>query len=69
LQIALSHFYIPLNIEGFADSLVKNEYYGISQRYFMNFGPWMSIHSLAIWAGISLVTGFLIYQIVQKRKF
>lgn len=69
LQIALSHFYIPLNVEGFADSLVKNDYYGISQRYFMNFGPWMSIHSLAIWAGISLVTGFLIYQIVQKRKF
>ncbi|WP_405329794.1 hypothetical protein [Fibrobacter sp.] len=69
LQIALSHFYIPLNIEGFAYSLVINDYYGISQRYFMNQGPWVSFHSLALWTGISLVTGFLIYQIVQKRKF
>ena len=69
LQIALSHFYILLNVEGFADSLVKNDYYGISQRYFMNLGPWMSFRSLAIWTGISIVTGFLVYQIVQKRKF
>jgi hypothetical protein len=69
LQIALSHFYIPLNIDGFAYSLVINDYYGISQRYFMNLGPWMSFRSLAIWTGISIVTGFLVYQIVQKRKF
>ena len=69
LQIVLSHFYIPLNVDGFARSLVINDYYGISQRYFMNFGPWMSFSSLAIWTGISIVTGFLVYQIVQKRKF
>ena len=68
IQIALSHFYIPINIDGFAEALTNYDYYTVAQRYFMNFGPWMSAQSCIIWGIIAILAGILVYLIVKKRK-
>lgn len=68
LQLVLSHFYIPINVEGTAEALATNDYYGVAQRYFMNFGPWMSPLFYIVWLSIAVISGFLVYSIVKKRK-
>lgn len=68
LQLVLSHFYIPINVEGTAEALATNDYYGVAQRYFMNFGPWMSPLFYTVWLSIAVISGFLVYLIVKKRK-
>ena len=68
LQLVLSHFYIPINVEGTAEALATNDYYGVAQRYFMNFGPWMSPLFYTVWLSIAVISGFLVYSIVKKRK-
>ncbi|MBR6449522.1 MAG: hypothetical protein IKS96_06210 [Fibrobacter sp.] len=68
LQIILSHFYIPINVEGTAEALATNDYYGVAQRYFMNFGPWMSPQFYLMWLSIAVISGILVYLLVRNRK-
>lgn len=68
LQLVLSHFYIPINVEGTTEALASNDYYGVALRYFMNFGPWMSPLFYTVWLSIAVISGFLVYLIVKKRK-
>ena len=68
LQLILSHFYIPINVDGFAEAISNYDYYTVAQRYFMNFGPWMSLKSYFTWIIISAVSAFLVFLIVKKRR-
>ena len=50
LQILLAHFYVPINVEGFAESLEKLDFNTPeAQRYFMNYGPWMTFGHFMEW--------------------
>ena len=68
LQLLLSHFYIRINIDGMAEAFANNEYHGFAQRYFMNYGPWMSIETYIAWGIISVIAAILVYLIVRRRK-
>ena len=67
-QIILSHFYIYINVDGTAEALATNDYYGVAQRYFMNFGPWMSSLSYITWLSIAVISGILVYSLARNRK-
>jgi hypothetical protein len=68
LQLVLSHFYIPINTDGFAEALESNNFNTVAQRYFMSFGPWMAFHTYIVWAAIYVFTAILVSRIIKKRK-
>lgn len=66
LQLAASHFYIPINVEGFAEAMEQRAFLDYpAQRFFMSFGPWMSIENVAI----TLVFGVIVYFALKKLLF
>lgn len=68
LQIALSHFYLPINAEGLAAALENNDFATVAQRYLMSFGPWMTFRSYIIWAIVSIFAAILVREIIKKSK-
>lgn len=55
LQLALSHFYIPINVECFSGSLEAGKFFTPeAQRHFMNYGPWMTGSSYRDWFAIAI---------------
>ena len=68
LQLLLSHFFVPINVDGIDDALVNNDYYGVAQLYYMNFGPWISLQSYIIWAIVAVIAAILVRFIIKKRK-
>lgn len=68
LQLALSHFYIPINTDGLAEAFESNNFNTVAQRYFMSFGPWMRFHTYIVWAAISAFTAILVSRILKKSK-
>ena len=67
-QILLSHFFVPINVAGIGDSFENNDYYGLAQLYYMNFGPWMSFEFYIVWALIVIIAAALVRFIIKKRK-
>ncbi len=56
-QLVLSHFYITINVDGFAESLEQGNFFSpVAQRFFMNYGPWMTGISYFYWIAINFVT-------------
>lgn len=71
LQLAASHFYIPINVDGLAEAMETNAFQSpAAQRYFMNFGPWMNYESRRTWLFIALLAICLAdeYFPFKKRK-
>lgn len=69
LQLTLSHFYIPLNVEGFAQALESGNFYTEpAQRYFMNFGPWMNGDNFLNWLAAALAAGLGINEVFKHAK-
>jgi len=69
LQIFLSHFYIPINVDGIAEAFANNDYSTVvAQRYFMNYGPWMSPKFYVIWSIITILAAVLVRFIIKRRK-
>lgn len=65
-QILLSHFYVPINVAGIDEALENNDYYGVAQLYYMNYGPWMSFKSYLCWATIALGSFFVLRKILKS---
>lgn len=66
LQLAASHFYVPINVEGFAEAMEQGAFLEYpAQRFFMSFGPWMSVKNVAI----TLVFGVITYLALKKLLF
>ena len=68
LQLLLSHFYVPINVAGIEESFERNDYYGVAQLYYMNFGPWMSLEFYIVWAVIAIIAARLVSFIIVRRK-
>ena len=68
LQLLLSHFYVPINVAGIEDAFENNDYYGVAQLYYMNFGPWMSFEFYIIWAFIVIIAALLVRFIIKRSK-
>ena len=68
LQLLLSHFYVPINVAGIEESFESNDYYGVAQLYYMNFGPWMSLEFYIVWAVIAIIAARLVSFIIVRRK-
>jgi len=57
LQLLLSHFYMPINVDGFAEALENGKFSTPeAQRYFMNYGPWMNGSHYHMWITTALAT-------------
>ena len=67
-QILLSHFYVPINVAGIGEAFENNDYYGVAQLYYMNFGPWISLQFYIKWAIVAVVAAALVRFIIKKRK-
>lgn len=66
-QLILSHFYMPINVEGFAESLEQgNLFTPVAQRLFMNYGPWMTSTSYFYWLAIAFAA-LIVTNVVFKR--
>lgn len=68
LQLLLSHFFVPINVVGIEEALENNDYYGVAQLYYMNFGPWISLQFYIVWAIVAVVVAALVRFIIKKRK-
>lgn len=57
LQLALSHFYLPINT-GLLPGQLQSGNFNLpeSQRYFMNFGAYMNLESYLIWMAVSALS-------------
>lgn len=66
LQLALSHFYIPLNGEGMALALEKEEFSVFpAQMLMMNFGAWMTPATYIFWTIVALGTLFALRKLLK----
>lgn len=66
-QLILSHFYMPVNVEGFAENLEQGEFFTpVAQRFFMNYGPWMTSTSYFYWIAIAFVA-IIVTNVVFRR--
>lgn len=66
LQLVASHFYIPINVAGFAEAMAQRAFLDYpAQRFFMSFGPWMAAESVAA----SLVLGTIAYFALKRLLF
>lgn len=66
LQLAASHFYIPINVEGFAEAMEQRAFLEFpAQRFFMSFGPWMAPESVVV----TLVLGLFTYLAIKRLCF
>lgn len=62
IQLALSHFYIPINSDELTSAFQSNNFFiPATQNYFMNYGPWMTWQSYSLWAGISIISAIYIF--------
>lgn len=72
IQLLLSHFYLPINSENILSEMEAANWTGeAAQRYFMNFGAYMSLESYLLWLGISVLAILACYGILKiqsKRK-
>lgn len=69
LQVALSRFYLPINVGDFTENLLSQNYTtAAAQRYFINLGPWFTWSTYAICTAIVLVSAFLCSRILKKSK-
>lgn len=67
LQLLLSHFYIPINKPGLYEALALGNFSSdVAQRYFMNFGPWITLKNFAIWASISFLAILTVRKTLKK---
>ena len=68
-QIFLSHFYYRVNQPDLAEIFERNELsHPLAQRYFMNFGPWLTTETYLFWAAISILTLLLVIFVIKKSK-
>lgn len=66
LQLLLSHFYIPLNGEGMALALEKEEFSVFpAQMLMMNFGAWMTPATYIFWTIVALGTLFALRKLLK----
>ena len=69
LQLILSHFYIPINVEGLAQSLTDLNFTSdAAQRFFMSFGPWMTFKSYLLWILASFAVFTTIWAVLRKTS-
>ena len=69
LQLLLAHFYIPINVEGFACDLEALQFRTPeAQRYFMNYGPWMTYSSYHSWIATALSAIVGINEVFKRGK-
>ena len=69
LQLILSHFYIPINVEGLAQSLTDLNFTSdAAQRFFMSFGPWMTFKSYLLWILASFAVFTAIWAVLRKTS-
>lgn len=69
LQLLLAHFYIPINVEGFACDLETLQFRTPeAQRYFMNYGPWMTYSSYHSWFATALSAIVGIDEVFKRGK-
>ena len=69
LQLVLSHFYIPINVEGLATSLTDLNFTSdAAQRFFMSFGPWMTFKSYLLWILASFAVFTAIWAVLRKTS-
>ena len=69
LQLLLSHFYIPINVDGLTASLESLRFSTPeAQRYGMNYGPWMTYSSYQSWLAAALTTGLGINEVFKHAR-
>jgi len=69
LQLALSHFYYPINVSGIEKAFENGDFFTFpAQRYFMNFGPWMNTESYLFWLATSILAAFFTIAILKRAS-
>ena len=69
MQLLLSHFYIPINVDGLAKSLEALQFSTPeAQRYCMNYGPWMTVASYRSWLAVALATGLGVNEVFRHGR-
>lgn len=67
LQLLLSHFYIPINGPELPDALANGNFSSdVAQRYFMNFGPWITLKNFIICTIISIGVALIIRKVLKN---
>ena len=70
LQLLLSHFYFPINTENLLGQLQTGNFeLPAAQRYFMNFGAYMSLKSYFLWSAVSVALIIVSCGILKKPFF
>ena len=70
LQLLLSHFYFPINTENLLGQLQTGNFeLPAAQRYFMNFGAYMSLKSYFLWSAVSVALIIVSRGILKKPFF
>ena len=69
VQLLLSHFYIPINVDGLAENLEALQFSTPeAQRYCMNYGPWMTVASYRSWLAVALATGLGVNEVFRHGR-
>ncbi len=69
LQLVLSHFYIPINVDGFSESLEAGKFLTPeAQRHFMNYGPWMTGSSYRDWIAVAIAALIGTNEVFKRSK-
>lgn len=62
IQLALSHFYYPINSAGFEELFNNGDFANpVVQRYMMNYGPWVNGEFFLFWAILWAICAILLY--------